>query len=272
MQASSDFERRFGGIRRLYGPAAFERFRQAHVCVIGIGGVGSWAAEALARSAVGSITLVDLDNVCVSNVNRQVHALDHEFGKAKVTAMAERIRAINPDCRITEIEDFVGEENLEEILGRGYDYVIDAIDGVRTKAALINHCKRRKIRLIAVGGAGGQTDPTRVQIADLSRTIQDPLAAKVRSLLRRDYGFPRDAKKKFGVDCVFSTEPLIYPSGAEGAACFGEDTRLTGLACAGFGSSMCVTAAFGLAAVSRVLQGLVADAAGATSVAQIQGS
>lgn len=271
MEPVSDFERRFGGIRRLYGEAAFARFRQAHVCVIGIGGVGSWAAEALARSAIGSITLVDLDNVCVSNVNRQIHALDHEFGKAKVAAMAGRIRAINPECVVTEIEDFIGEENFEPILGRGYNCVIDAIDGVKTKAALIAWCKPRGISLITVGGAGGQTDPTRVQIADLSRTIQDPLAAKVRSLLRRHYGFPRDAKKKFGVDCVFSTEPLIYPSGEEGAACLEKDMRLTGLACAGFGSSICVTAAFGLVAASRVLQRLAADAVGATSVAQTQG-
>ncbi|MEW5943956.1 MAG: tRNA cyclic N6-threonylcarbamoyladenosine(37) synthase TcdA [Pseudomonadota bacterium] len=255
-EAGGDFERRFGGIRRLYGEAAFARFRGAHVCVIGIGGVGSWAAEALARSAIGRITLVDLDNVCVSNVNRQVHALDHEFGKAKVAAMAGRIRAINPECAVTEIEDFVGEENLDEILGRGYDYVIDAIDGVKAKAALIAWCKPRRIGLVTVGGAGGQTDPTRVQVADLSRAIQDPLAAKVRSLLRRQYSFPRDPKRKFGVDCVFSTEPLIYPTGEEGAACFEKDMRLTGLACAGFGSSMCVTAAFGLAAASRVLQRL----------------
>ena len=247
-----DFERRFGGIRRLYGAPAFARFQQAHVCVVGVGGVGSWAAEALARSAVGRITLIDLDNVAESNVNRQIHALGNEFGKAKVTAMAERIHAINPRCEVTQIEDFVTLENLDAMLGRGYDYIIDAIDNAKTKAAMIAWCRRHKVRLVTSGGAGGRIDASRVQLDDLARTVQDPLLSRVRTLLRRDYGFPKDAKKKFGVDCVFSAEPLRRPE----AACEASEQPVTGLNCAGFGSSMCVTANFGLLMVGAALKKL----------------
>ncbi len=246
-----DLDRRFGGIARLYGHEALARFARAHVCVIGIGGVGSWAAEALARSGVGRLTLIDLDNVHESNVNRQVHALDGAFGQAKVTAMAERIRRINPACAVVEIEDFVDADNLEALLGRGYDYVLDAIDSVKTKAALIACCRRRKIRLVTVGGAGGQIDATRIRLADLARSEQDPLLAKVRRILRKQYGFPRDPKDKFGVDCIYSDEPLRYPE----AAC-DLDQGPTGLNCAGFGSAMHVTASFALFAVSRVLDRL----------------
>jgi tRNA A37 threonylcarbamoyladenosine dehydratase len=250
----ADLERRFGGIARLYGAQALERFRQAHVCVIGIGGVGSWAAEALARSAVGRITLIDLDHIAESNVNRQIHALGDEFGKAKVVAMAERIRAINPACEVVCIEEFVAEDNLDDLLAQGYDYVLDAIDQTRVKAALIAWCKAHEVDLVTTGSAGGQTDPSRIRVADLSRTIQDPLAARLRSLLRKQYGFPRDPKKKFGVECVFSEEPLTYPSGD--LACDVDEGGITGLNCAGFGSSVCVTATFGFVAAARVLTGL----------------
>lgn len=250
----ADLERRFGGIARLYGAQALERFRQAHVCVIGIGGVGSWAAEALARSAVGRITLIDLDHIAESNVNRQIHALGDEFGKAKVVAMADRIRAINPACEVVCIEEFVAEDNLDDLLAQGYDYVLDAIDQTRVKAALIAWCKAHEVDLVTTGSAGGQTDPSRIRVADLSRTIQDPLAARLRSLLRKQYGFPRDPKKKFGVECVFSEEPLTYPSG--GLACDVDEGGITGLNCAGFGSSVCVTATFGFVAAARVLTGL----------------
>lgn len=248
--ASPDHGRRFGGIGRLYGAQALQRFQNAHVCVVGIGGVGSWAAEALARSAIGRITLIDLDMIAESNVNRQIHALDDEFGKAKVAAMAERIRAINPACEVREIEDFVGPENLEATLGGGFDYVIDAIDHVRTKAAMIAWCRRRSTPLITAGGAGGQIDPTRILVDDLARTIQDPLLSKVRALLRKEFGFTRDPKKKFGVPAVFSSEPLRYP---ENPSC-DEPPTLAGLNCAGFGSSVCVTAPFGLFAAGEVLK------------------
>jgi tRNA A37 threonylcarbamoyladenosine dehydratase len=252
-EQAADLERRFGGVGRLYGPSALQAFQAAHVCVIGIGGVGSWAAEALARSAIGQITLIDLDMIAESNVNRQIHALDDEFGKAKVIAMAERIRAINPACVVTEIEDFVSAENLEETLGRGYDYIIDAIDNVRVKVAMIVWCKRNKVPLITAGGAGGQIDPTRIEVADLARTIQDPLLSKVRALLRKEHGFTRDPKKKFDVPAVFSTEPLRYPENA--ASCDGPPS-VTGLNCAGLGSSVCITATFGLFAAAEALKHL----------------
>jgi len=247
----ADFERRFGGVGRLYGAEALDKFRNAHVCVIGIGGVGSWAAEALARSAVGRITLIDLDHIAESNTNRQIHALGDEYGKAKVQAMAERIRAINPLCEVTAIEEFVETGNLDALLGQGYDYVVDAIDQTRVKAAIVAWCRSNGVNLVTTGSAGGQVDPSRIRVDDLSRTIQDPLASRLRALLRKEYGFTRDTKKKFNVECVFSDEPLKYP--ASGQACDVEQSGVTGLNCAGFGSSVCVTGTFGLVAASRVL-------------------
>ncbi len=258
-----DFERRFGGIARLYGDAALACFRHAHVCVIGVGGVGSWIVEALARSAIGRITMIDLDNVAESNVNRQIHALTDTLGKAKVTALAERVAQINPTCEVTEIEDFVSADNLDQMIGaRAYDYVIDAIDNVNAKTALIAYCRAKKIKLITVGGAGGQVDPTKIEIRDLSRTEQEPLLAKVRKRLRAQHGFPRGTKNKFGIDAVFSTEPLRFPETGEACA-IGEDDKagITGLNCAGFGSAMVVTATFGLVAAAHVLNKLAQDTA-----------
>jgi len=252
---SIDYARRFGGLKRLYGAAALARFEAAHVCVVGIGGVGSWAVEALARSAIGQITLIDLDMVAESNVNRQVHALGDNFGKAKVDAMAERIQAINPGCRVNTIEDFVASDNLDQMLDRDFNYVIDAIDQVRTKAAMIAWCSAHGLPIITSGGAGGQIDPTRIEIADLARTIQDPLLSKVRSLLRKDHDFTRDSKKKFSIPAVFSSEPLRYP---ENAVCE-EAPSLAGLNCAGFGSAVSVTACFGLFAAGEVLRHLAFD-------------
>ena len=251
--STADLDRRFGGIRRLYGAEAIKRFQSAHVYVVGIGGVGSWGAKALARSAIGRITLIDLDMVAESNVNRQIHALGNVFGMAKTDAMAERILAINPSCQVRRIEDFVTPENLDRMFADRPDYVIDAIDQVRTKAALAAWCMEHGIPLITAGGAGGQIDPSRIQIVDLSRTFQDPLLAKVRSLLRKEYGFTRDPKKKFGIPAVFSSEPLRYPE--DGASC-DEISHLTGLNCAGYGSSACVTASFGLFAAGEVLRRL----------------
>lgn len=253
-----DFERRFGGIARLYGEAALARFRTARVCVIGVGGVGSWIVEALARSAIGNITMIDLDNVAESNVNRQIHALTDTLGKAKVTALSERIAQINPYCQVTEVEDFITADNLEQLVGAGhFDYVIDAIDDTRAKTALIVYCRAKNIPLITIGGAGGQIDPTRIEVRDLSRTEQEPLLAKVRKRLRAQHGFPRGTKNKFGIDAVFSTEPLRFPESGE--ACSTEDAGVTGLNCAGFGSAMVVTAAFGLVAAAHVLRKLSAN-------------
>ena len=260
---SAEFDSRFGGIQRLYGTRGIEALRAAHVCVVGIGGVGSWAAEALARSAVGRITLIDLDDLCITNTNRQIHALTHTVGQSKVAVMAERVRAINPDCRCEVEEEFVAEDNLVELLDRDYDFVIDAIDGVRAKAAMIAFCRRRKLPIITVGGAGGQVDPTQIQVADLSRTQHDPLAAKVRSQLRRFHGFSKNTKRRFDIPCVFSTEQLVYPQ-PDGSVCAQKSVDQEGmrLDCSGgFGASTCVTATFGFVAAARVLQKLVERAA-----------
>ncbi|MET0961445.1 MAG: tRNA cyclic N6-threonylcarbamoyladenosine(37) synthase TcdA [Noviherbaspirillum sp.] len=254
--ADIDFERRFGGIARLYGAAALARFRAAHVCVVGVGGVGSWVAEALARSAIGHITMIDLDNLAESNINRQIHALTDTIGQAKVTALAERIAQINPYCRVTQIEDFITPDNLDEMVGlRNCDYVIDAIDDVRAKTALIAYCRSNGIRLITIGGAGGQVDPTKIEVRDLCRTEQEPLLAKVRKRLRSEHGFPRGTKNKFGIDAVFSTEPLRQPESEEACELDGQG-GVTGLNCAGLGSAMVVTASFGLVAAAHVLRRL----------------
>jgi tRNA threonylcarbamoyladenosine dehydratase len=279
--------RRVGGVARLYGTAALRAFEQAHIAVIGIGGVGSWVVEALARSAIGQLTLIDLDHIAPSNTNRQIHALEGNYGRAKVSAMAERIALIDPQCKVIEIEDFAEPDNFDALLSGGFDYVIDAIDSVRTKTALIAWCVARGQPIITVGGAGGQLDPTRIRIDDLTQTIQDPLLSKVRAGLRKQYGFARGAKVKFKVPAVYSDEPLIYPNAAptemgaavadgmavaapdpladpDAAAATQPDVAVSqgpvGLNCAGFGSSVCVTAGFGFAAAAYVLRTLAAQA------------
>jgi tRNA threonylcarbamoyladenosine dehydratase len=242
-----DFARRFGGIARLYGSEASARLERAHVCVVGVGGVGSWAAEAFARSGVGRITLIDLDHVAESNINRQVHALDATLGQAKVVAMRERLHAINPLAGVDAIEDFVSEDNVAALL-RGFDVVVDAIDNVRAKVAIVLACRAAAMPLIMVGGAGGKADPTRIRVGDLSRTEQDPLLAKVRKRLRTEHGFSRNPKRSFGIAAVYSSEPLrqLDTSCAVGQA-------PQGLACAGYGSSMAVTASVGLFAAARAI-------------------
>lgn len=256
-----DRARRFGGIARLYGDEALVRLSDAHAVVVGVGGVGSWVAEALARSGVGCLTLVDLDHVAESNLNRQIHALEDTLGMAKVDAMAERIAAINPDCQVHRVDDFVTPDNLSALLGhlpastRGPCCVVDAIDQLRAKVALLAWCGSQGLATVTCGAAGGQSDPTRIRRADLSRTVQDPLLAKVRAQLRRDHGYPRDPKRKFGIAAVYSEEPLRYPE----AACAPEPGAA--LACAGFGSSVCVTATFGLVAAGLALEQLIVPAA-----------
>lgn len=253
----ADLDRRFGGIARLYGAAALERFRHAHVCVIGVGGVGSWAVEALARSAIGKLTLIDLDHVAESNTNRQLPALDPHYGCAKVSVLAERVRAINPACEVVEIEDFVEEGNLEDMLGRGYDFVIDAIDNLRVKTAMAAWCVKRRQPFIVSGGAGGQMDPTLIRVSDLGEVTYDPLLSKLRYNLRRHHGFAREPGKKLHVSCVFSTEQLVYP---DAPSCDVGERGPQGLSCAGFGASMAVTASFGLAAAAHALKALAKPA------------
>ena len=255
-----DPARRFGGIVRLYGAQALQCFTRAHVAVLGIGGVGSWAAEALARSGIGQITLVDMDHVAESNINRQLPALTDTLGRAKVQVMRERMHGINPDCRISAVEEFVSAENLAELVGPQLDYVIDCIDGFRIKAHLIAHCRRSRIRIITVGGAGGQLDPTRIRVADLSRTEHDALLSKTRKLLRTGYGFPTNPRRRFDVPCVYSLENPLFPTADGGISPAKPDLPGSGgLTCAGgLGSAMPVTAAFGLAAAAHVLRKLAA--------------
>jgi tRNA threonylcarbamoyladenosine dehydratase len=250
---SIDSARRFGGIARLYGSSALGRLAAAHVCVVGIGGVGSWAAEALARSGVGRLTLIDLDHVAESNLNRQVHALEGTLGQAKVLAMRQRIAEINPACEVATVEEFVTAENVGTLLPR-CAALVDAIDQVRAKAALIAYCRDAALPMVTTGAAGGKADPAAIRVDDLARTSQDPLAAKLRASLRRDYGFPRDPKKKFGVECVYSLEPIQRP---DAEACEAGAAAPQGLSCAGYGSSVCVTAGFGFAAASRILLGIL---------------
>lgn len=252
MSRVDNYEQRFGGIGRLYTPEGLAKLRQSHVCVIGIGGVGSWAVEALARTGIGKITMIDMDDICVTNINRQIHAMTGTVAQLKTEAMKERVEKINPECVVEIIDDFITPENISEYLNRDYDYVLDAIDSVRTKAALIAYCKRNKIKLITTGGAGGQTDPSQIQIADLSKTIQDPLAARVRSLLRKEYNFSQNPKRKFGIDCVFSTQPLIFPKMGEGC-----DVSATMNCANGFGAVTMVTATFGFFAASRLVDKLL---------------
>ena len=256
-------KQRFGGTERLYGQQATALFSQAQICVVGIGGVGSWVAEALARSAIGHLTLIDLDDICVTNTNRQIHALQNTIGHAKVSEMKNRIVNINPACEVTEIEDFVTPDNVSELIGSQFDYVVDATDSIKAKASMIAHCKRHKIPIITIGGAGGQIDPTQITVGDLSKTIQDPLAAKLRSYLRRFHNFSQNSKRRFGVDCVYSTEQLRYPQ-ADGTVCTTKNLSegSVKLDCnSGFGASVAVTATFGFVAAARVLNKLAAKAA-----------
>ena len=252
-----DFERRFGGVKRLYGDAGLNKLSAAHIVVIGIGGVGSWAAEALTRNAIGTFTLIDLDNIAESNVNRQLHAVDGAFGKAKVSAMHERILSINPLCKVHEIEDFITAENIAALLSFKCDVIVDCIDDAQAKIALADFCKRNHTSLIMAGSAGGRLNPTRIQVADLAYVTGDRLLSKVRNQLRRDFDFPKASNTKksarFGIDCVYSDEQAIKPE----AACEADSSAITGLNCAGYGSSVCVTAPFGFTAAQLAIKKIV---------------
>jgi tRNA A37 threonylcarbamoyladenosine dehydratase len=257
----SEYQMRFGGIARLYGANGAALIEKAHFCVIGIGGVGSWAAESLARTGIGAITLIDLDDICTTNINRQIHALSQTIGESKVEVMAERIKQINPNCRVNIIEDFVTFDNLPELLTSELDYVIDAIDSVKIKTGIIAHCKRNKLPIITIGGAGGQTDPSKIQLCDLSKTFQDPLLAKVKNQLRREFNFPKadatkSSKRKFSVDAVFSTEQLVYPDN-EGNVCHAKQAQdgAVRLDCStGFGAVTHVTASFAFFATAHSIK------------------
>jgi tRNA A37 threonylcarbamoyladenosine dehydratase len=251
----SDFEIRFGGIARLYGQSGLEKLRAAHVGIVGIGGVGTWAAEALARSGVGALTLVDLDEVCVSNINRQLHALTETIGRAKVEVMAERIRAINPDCRATTEQKFFNEHSAAGLLAPKFDFVLDAIDSVTNKVLLLAGCREKNLPVVSCGGAGGRRDGTQVRTADLAKVTHDRLLAEVRKKLRKEFHFPADGSP-IGVECVFSAEPPVFAQ-PDGSVCGtrAESEEGTRLNCnGGLGSASFVTGAFGFAAAGIVVR------------------
>lgn len=259
----SDFDFRFGGIARLYGTAALSRFRAAHVMVVGIGGVGSWVVEALARSGIGRLTLVDLDEVCVSNINRQLHALDSTVGRSKVEVMVERVRTISPEARVEGRVEFFTADTASRLLGLETDsiskdrpdFVVDAIDAMSNKVRLIALCQGAGIPLVVCGGAGGRRDPTAVRVADLATVTHDRLLSEVRKRLRREHGFSRTSKK-LRIECVHSAEAPVFPD-RDGQVCAtrASDNELPlRLNCeSGFGSATQVTGTFGFAAAARVL-------------------
>jgi tRNA A37 threonylcarbamoyladenosine dehydratase len=242
----ADLARRFSGLDRLFGVSQARAVRSAHVAVVGIGGVGSWAVEALARSGVSQITLIDMDHVAESNINRQAQAVTPTIGMAKVVAMKERIALINPTCKVTCVDAFVQPENWPAILPDGVDAVIDACDQVRSKSAMADWARRNKKLFVTIGAAGGKRHAHKVDIADLSETTHDPLLAQMRYRLRKFHQAPKDGKK-MGVACVFSQEPVAQ---ADASCAVSTDSTLN---CHGYGSVVSVTATFGLCAAGWVM-------------------
>ena len=252
---------RFGGIDRLYGSGALARLSRCHVTVVGIGGVGSWAVEAFARSGVGKLTLIDADDLCVSNTNRQLPALEGQYGRAKIEAMAERCRAINPGIALELKPLFLTPSNLEELLGTPVDLVLDACDSFRAKVEMIAYCRRRKQPLIAVGSAGGRSDVTQIRVRDLSRTEHDAMLSLIRKKLRGEFNFPKNHDRYFGVPAVYSLENVRYPQ-ADGSVCgirpqLGRDEALKLDCGAGLGAATHVTGAFAFAAVGKAMEMLL---------------
>ncbi|MCU0793728.1 MAG: tRNA threonylcarbamoyladenosine dehydratase [Opitutaceae bacterium] len=253
-----DYQDRFGGVGRLVGRAGLERLAAAHVCVVGVGGVGSWAVEGLARSGVGAITMVDLDDVCVTNVNRQLPALDGGIGRPKVAVLAERIRLIQPACRVEARAEFFTKESAGRLLAPGYDVVIDAIDGMTQKALLIASCVQRGVRCVTVGGAGGKRDATLVRTGDLGDSHGDGLLRLVRKKLRRDHGFAGGKGNHYGVRCVSSAEHPVFPWADGTCSTTQEPGSTLTLDCAtGFGTAVWVTGVFGFAAAQEAVKWIV---------------
>ncbi|GAB2501730.1 tRNA threonylcarbamoyladenosine dehydratase [Arenimonas alkanexedens] len=251
-------QQRFAGIDRLYGRGSALTLSRAQACVVGLGGVGSWAVEALARSGVGRLVLIDADEVCVSNTNRQLHALDGQFGRGKGEVLAERCRAINPDIQVDVVPEFLLPANLETLLDRGHDVVLDACDSFRSKLEMIAWCRRRKLPIVVCGSAGGRTDSTLVRVRDLSRTEQDALLALVRKQLRAGFKFPRNPDRYFGVPAVYSLENVKYPQ-TDGSVCgvrpkLGADASLKLDCGAGLGAATHVTGSFGFAMAGKAIE------------------
>ncbi len=243
--AEDDYDRRFAGTRRVYGDRGLALHQRAHVLVAGAGGVGSWAIEALARTAIGRLTLIDMDVLAPSNVNRQLPALDGQFGRNKIDVLGERARAINPRLDLRLVDDFLTWDNLPELMADTPHLVLDCTDDVQAKISLVLWCRRRRIPLVVCGAAGGKKDASQLRVSDLALTERDPLIAKIRRQLRHDYAFPTKAREKFGIACVYSNEAVVMP---EGASCD------AGLSCSGYGSAVAVTAAMGMLAVSEGLR------------------
>ncbi|UNW06620.1 MULTISPECIES: ThiF family adenylyltransferase [unclassified Acinetobacter] len=241
-----EYDRRFSGVAKIYGDDSFHHYENSHVMVIGIGGVGSWAVEALARTGIGELTLVDMDVVAVSNINRQLPAMTATLGCEKIEIMAERCRSINPRIKINLIDDYLTPENVKEILSGNPDIILDCIDDVKAKFALMLHCRFNKVPLIVSGGAGGKLDPLKIRVADLSRTEQDPMLAKLRAQLRAK-GICKKPKEKFGITCVYSIDNPFSSADVCASA---------GLRCGGYGSAVVVTSSFAMVAVSEVLKKL----------------
>ena len=251
-------EERFGTLARVYGKEKLQKLHAAHVCVVGLGGVGSWVIEALARSGVGQLTIIDGDDISRSNTNRQCHTLESTIGQMKAQVMQQRILDINPDCECHVIEQFLTDDNVSNLLmpnlEKKFDCVIDAIDRIKYKALMINFCKKNKIKIIATGGAGGLTDPTQIEVKDLSRTWNDPLASAVRLALRQVHKFSRNPKSSFGVPCVYSTEQQRYPDKDGNIGYQKPGVAGLSLDCGlGYGSVVAVTATFGFVAAAKAI-------------------
>jgi tRNA A37 threonylcarbamoyladenosine dehydratase len=256
---SENAQLRFGGIIRLYGTRAFLKLQQSHALIVGIGGVGSWTAEALCRSGFGAISLIDMDDICITNSNRQVHTLDENIGQLKTKTMATRLQSINPEIEVNSKEDFLDKNNLSKYINQNYSIIIDAIDNAIDKTELIAFCTKNNIPIITVGSSGGKKDPSRITFGDLQKTTGDPLFAKIRNNLRRYHGFSRNTKKNFGVEAIYSEESMVFPDD-QGEICTTK-SFLEGhekLDCSGgYGAATMVTASFGFLAASRAIEMLI---------------
>ncbi|PNK61177.1 ThiF family adenylyltransferase [Psychrobacter sp. FDAARGOS_221] len=257
-QDNNQYDRRFQGTRTLYGQDSFANFEKAHVIVIGVGGVGTWVVEGLARTGVGKLTLIDMDVLVASNVNRQLPALDSTFGRSKIESMAERAAQINPKLELELVDDFLTTENVAELLPSRQQakqmlaegkrvVVLDCTDDMSAKLAIALHCRFNKLKLICAGGAGGKTDPLQITVSDLKDTYQDPLLARMRTKLRNEHGINKEMKEKFGIKCVYSTQPPIVNKSADGSCAVG------GLHCGGYGSAVAITSVVGMVMVSETL-------------------